>query len=68
MSISISHSVWVTVVYLMQKMNLSLNDAYDLVKRKKSNTSPNFNFMGQLPDFEQTLGLSRQCDNHTLSE
>ncbi|XP_056130735.1 dual specificity protein phosphatase 7-like [Lampris incognitus] len=54
----ISRSVTVTVAYLMQKLNLSLNDAYDFVKRKKSNISPNFNFMGQLLDFERTLGLS----------
>ncbi|ELK25078.1 Dual specificity protein phosphatase 7 [Myotis davidii] len=64
----ISRSVTVTVAYLMQKMNLSLNDAYDFVKRKKSNISPNFNFMGQLLDFERTLGLSSPCDNHTPSE
>lgn len=55
----ISRSVTVTVAYLMQKLNLSLNDAYDLVKQKKSNISPNFNFMGQLLDFEKSLGLSR---------
>ncbi|XP_053576992.1 dual specificity protein phosphatase 7 [Bombina bombina] len=58
----ISRSVTVTVAYLMQKLNLSLNDAYDLVKRKKSNISPNFNFMGQLLDFERTLSLKSPCD------
>uniref|UniRef100_G3NVE7 Dual specificity protein phosphatase n=1 Tax=Gasterosteus aculeatus aculeatus TaxID=481459 RepID=G3NVE7_GASAC len=63
----ISRSVTVTVAYLMQKLNLSLNDAYDFVKRKKSNISPNFNFMGQLLDFERTLGLSSPCDNHSTS-
>ncbi|KAG9467760.1 hypothetical protein GDO78_014377, partial [Eleutherodactylus coqui] len=56
----ISRSVTVTVAYLMQKLNLSLNDAYDFVKRKKSNISPNFNFMGQLLDFERTL--KSPCD------
>ncbi|KAM6981109.1 dual specificity protein phosphatase 7-like [Aplochiton taeniatus] len=61
----ISRSVTVTVAYLMQKLNLSLNDAYDFVKRKKSNISPNFNFMGQLLDFERTLGLNSPCDNHS---
>ncbi|KAL8164433.1 UNVERIFIED_CONTAM: Dual specificity protein phosphatase 9 [Gekko kuhli] len=55
----ISRSVTVTVAYLMQKLHLSLNDAYDLVKRKKSNISPNFNFMGQLLDFEKSLGLGK---------
>ncbi|KAG5281753.1 hypothetical protein AALO_G00048430 [Alosa alosa] len=59
----ISRSVTVTVAYLMQHLSLSLNDAYDFVKRKKSNISPNFNFMGQLLDFERTLGLSSPCDN-----
>lgn len=64
----ISRSVTVTVAYLMQKLNLSLNDAYDFVKRKKSNISPNFNFMGQLLDFERTLGLNSPCDNRTPSD
>uniref|UniRef100_A0A672NEJ3 Protein-serine/threonine phosphatase n=1 Tax=Sinocyclocheilus grahami TaxID=75366 RepID=A0A672NEJ3_SINGR len=62
----ISRSVTVTVAYLMQKLNLSLNDAYDFVKRKKSNISPNFNFMGQLLDFERTLGLNSPCDNRSM--
>ncbi|XP_038668562.1 dual specificity protein phosphatase 7 [Scyliorhinus canicula] len=64
----ISRSVTVTVAYLMQKLNLSLNDAYDFVKRKKSNISPNFNFMGQLLDFERTLGLTSPCDNRAPKE
>ena len=54
----VSRSVTVTVAYLMQKLCLSLNDAYDFVKKRKSNISPNFNFMGQLKDFEQTLTTS----------
>ncbi|XP_017265143.1 dual specificity protein phosphatase 7 [Kryptolebias marmoratus] len=64
----ISRSVTVTVAYLMQKLNLSLNDAYDFVKRKKSNISPNFNFMGQLLDFERTLGRHTPCDNRPAGE
>ncbi|XP_002738179.2 dual specificity protein phosphatase 7-like [Saccoglossus kowalevskii] len=54
----ISRSVTVTVAYLMQKLAWSLNDAYDYVKKKKENISPNFNFMGQLLDFERTLSSS----------
>ena len=64
----ISRSVTVTVAYFMQKLNLSMNDAYDIVKMKKSNISPNFNFMGQLLDFERTLGLSSPCDNRVPTQ
>lgn len=60
----ISRSVTVTLAYMMHTQSLSLNDAYDLVKRFKPNISPNFNFMGQLLDFEQTLTNSpcKNCD------
>ena len=52
----------VTVAYLMHKLQLTLNDAYDFVKRCKPNISPNFNFMGQLLDFERMLTESpRKC-------
>ncbi|XP_069484099.1 dual specificity protein phosphatase 6-like [Ambystoma mexicanum] len=64
----ISRSVTVTVAYLMQNLNLSMNDAYDIVRMKKSNISPNFNFLGQLKDFEKTLGLSSPCDNHVPAQ
>ena len=39
----------------MQKEQMTLNQAYDHVKRCKPNISPNFNFMGQLLDFEKAL-------------
>ncbi|XP_066565949.1 dual specificity protein phosphatase 7 [Amia ocellicauda] len=62
----VSRSVTVTVAYLMQRLGLSLNDAYDFVKRRKSNISPNFNFMGQLLDFEKTL--RSPCDRPATEE
>lgn len=55
----ISRSVTITVAYLMYSLSLSLNDAYDHVKRRKPNISPNFSFMGQLMDFERSLRLER---------
>lgn len=53
----ISRSVTVTVAYLMEHEHLSLNDAYDLVKGRKSDISPNFSFMGQLLEFERSLNI-----------
>lgn len=47
----------------MSQERLCLNDAYDFVKRAKPNISPNFNFMGQLLDFEQTLNLDTKSSH-----
>jgi dual specificity MAP kinase phosphatase len=41
----------------MYKMNLCLNDAFNVVRDRKSNIAPNFNFMRQLHSFEQELHL-----------
>ena len=57
----ISRSVTVTVAYLMYHSRLTLNDAYDFVKKCKPNISPNFNFMGQLLDYERTLQSDLDC-------
>ncbi|VDP09972.1 unnamed protein product [Soboliphyme baturini] len=51
----ISRSVTVTVAYLMQTLSISLDEAYDLVRSHKPNVSPNFNFMGQLVEFERIV-------------
>ncbi|XP_064486916.1 dual specificity protein phosphatase 7-like isoform X4 [Ornithodoros turicata] len=53
----VSRSVTVTLAYLMQKHKMPLNDAYDFVKKRKANIAPNFNFLGQLLDFENLLNL-----------
>ena len=50
----VSRSSTVVIAYLMLKHGYSLNDAFDHVKAKKSNISPNFNFMQQLLDIERT--------------
>ena len=51
----VSRSVTITVAYLMYKMSLSLNDAFNLVRSRKSNIAPNFHFMEQLYNFEREL-------------
>ncbi|KAK3734460.1 hypothetical protein RRG08_029135 [Elysia crispata] len=56
----ISRSVTVTVAYLMNREKMSLNHAYDHVKRCKPNISPNFTFMGQLLEFEKCLNNNGQ--------
>lgn len=43
------------MAYLMYKHELTLNEAYDVVRAKKRNISPNFHFMGQLLEFERGL-------------
>lgn len=50
-----SRSVTVVLAYLMKFEGLTLNNAYDFVKQKKSNISPNFSFMEQLVQFENSL-------------
>jgi len=59
----ISRSVTVTVAYLMSQQQMSLNSAYDYVKRCKPNISPNFTFMGQLLDFEKDLSGEKGVDS-----
>ena len=54
----VSRSVTITVAYLMFKEKLSLEAAYEYVRVKKSNIAPNFNFMGQLQDFQVQLNMS----------
>ncbi|XP_063227751.1 dual specificity protein phosphatase Mpk3 [Bacillus rossius redtenbacheri] len=53
----VSRSVTITVAYLMYKLSLNLNDAFNLVGSLKSNIAPNFHFMQQLHSFEQELAI-----------
>lgn len=53
----VSRSVTVTLAYLMQRHRLCLRDAFELVRARKTDISPNFHFMRQLHSFERDLGL-----------
>ncbi|XP_044726736.1 dual specificity protein phosphatase Mpk3 isoform X2 [Chrysoperla carnea] len=59
----VSRSVTITVAYLMYKCSLNLNDAFNLVRSRKSNIAPNFHFMEQLHNFERELKLDVHSEN-----
>jgi dual specificity MAP kinase phosphatase len=51
----ISRSPAIVISFLMRYAKMSMNEAYDFVKRKRSIVSPNLNFMGQLLEYEKKL-------------
>ncbi|XP_043944067.1 dual specificity protein phosphatase 16 [Protopterus annectens] len=51
----ISRSATIAIAYIMKRMNMSLDEAYRFVKEKRPTISPNFNFLGQLLDFEKGI-------------
>jgi dual specificity MAP kinase phosphatase len=56
----ISRSVTVMLAYLMAHRQLSLNEAYNMILKRKANIDPNFHFMHQLHSFEKQLFDARQ--------
>jgi dual specificity MAP kinase phosphatase len=51
----VSRSSTVVIAYIMKHSSLSMSSAFHFVKSKRTIIAPNFNFMGQLMDFEQQL-------------
>lgn len=51
----------------MRHLNLSADDAYRYIKARRSYISPNFNFLGQLYEYERTLPSSTKSTNNAIS-
>lgn len=51
----VSRSVTITLAYLMYARSLCLNDAFAMVRIRKPDISPNFQFLQQLDSWENQL-------------
>ncbi|KAM4820424.1 dual specificity protein phosphatase 16 [Thomomys bottae] len=51
----ISRSATIAIAYIMKRMDMPLDEAYRFVKEKRPTISPNFNFLGQLLDYEKKI-------------
>ncbi|KAL7867443.1 hypothetical protein SRHO_G00088270 [Serrasalmus rhombeus] len=58
----ISRSATIAIAYIMKRMDMSLDEAYRFVKEKRPTISPNFNFLGQLLDFEKKIKSPREAE------
>ncbi|VDQ04127.1 unnamed protein product [Trichobilharzia regenti] len=54
-SAGISRSPTLAIAYLMYSCRMKMREAYDVVKSGRNSVAPNFNFLGQLLEFEHHL-------------
>ncbi|KPP62156.1 hypothetical protein Z043_119675, partial [Scleropages formosus] len=64
----ISRSATIAIAYIMKTMGLSSDDAYRFVKDRRPSISPNFNFLGQLLEFEKGLKLLKALSERPEDE
>jgi len=57
----VSRSATLVIAYLMKRTSLNMVDAHKLVKCKRNIVAPNFNFMGQLLEFENSINEGIEC-------
>lgn len=60
----VSRSATICIAYLMRQKSLTLDEAYEFTKKRRSAISPNFNFLGQLLAFERELCEQRKLNNN----
>jgi len=56
----VSRSTTFAIAYLMVTLNLSIEDAYTLVKSKRSMIHPNYGFMDALKEFNKFI-INKKC-------
>jgi len=56
----ISRSPTLAIAYLMKYKNLKSDEAYEYVKERRTTISPNFNFLGQLYEYEKIQQNEKQ--------
>lgn len=63
-----SRSVTICMAYFIIVNKLSLDEAYEFIKARKSNISPNFNFLGQLLRLETSTKMSCKSNTNVPAE
>ncbi len=56
----VSRSATICIAYLMYHLHMSMEQAYDYLKSRRSVISPNVNFMCQLLDYEAELNVTEE--------